>query len=460
MNRNAAAIVEQAGTYASLFDRVSAGGRFDDASSDGPIRLLSDDELLDAARELTHLQRRGAAELTKIAGEIARRSEISDASLAKRMGTTGPADLLAQTTGMPRDEAGAIMTNSDAFRVREGLSGEPLPPKREHIAAAFAAGEIDPTIAGAMRRAMKKAEPGLAPWEAERLELKILAMYADGFPADLFLAWLKKVPEMAHPEGGVPSSDETLPAAASVTKVTLKNGLTRWILDLDPLTDGFFTTALDASTAISRVRFTAEDEPTPTEDEHDRRPLRSRRVDGVRLLAKKALKVDDGQVAGTAVTMLVTITEEALKTGLGTAQIPGCMATISAQTARLLATEAEIIPVVLGGKGQVLDLGYARRDFSEAQRRAMALRDGGCAGPGCDAPLSWTTGAHVRPAGYGATSIENGILLCWRCHVMHDLKGWQVERIEERWWWTPPPWIDSSGRKRPGGRVPPLDLSA
>jgi 5-methylcytosine-specific restriction protein A len=459
MNRNARAVVEQAGDYAALLDRVSVGGRFDDAPSDGPIRLLTDQELLDATAAMARLLRLGTAELTKLAGEIDRRSEVPDASLAKRMGTSGPAALVAQTTGMPRDAVGTVLANADAFRMGEGLSGEPIPPRREHIAAAFATGEIDPSIAAAMRRAIRKAEPGLAPWEVEQLELTVLAEYRNGYPADQFLAFLKQVPDMAHPEGGVPSEDETLPALASVTKRRLANGLTRWILDLDPLTDGFFTTALDANTAIRRVRFTTEDEPTPSEEEQNKRPLKTRRVDGVRLLAKQALKMDEGQVAGTAVTMLVTVTEEALRTGLGTAEIPACLATISAQTARMLAVDAEIIPVVLGGRSQVLDLGTGTRFFSEAQRRAMALRDKGCAGPGCDAPLSWCDGAHVRPAGYGSTSIHNGILLCWRCHQLLDKKGWQVRREDERWWWTPPPWIDPTGRRRPGGQVPPLEVN-
>jgi 5-methylcytosine-specific restriction protein A len=137
------------------------------------------------------------------------------------------------------------------------------------------------------------------------------------------------------------------------------------------------------------------------------------------------------------------------------------MDTISAATARMLAAEAEIIPVVLGGKSQVLDLGTGRRFFTEAQRRAMIARDGGgCTGPCCDAPNSWCDAAHIRPAGYGPTSIDNGLLLCWRCHLLLDKHGWQVQRTDGRWWWTPPPWIDRTGTKRPGGRIPPLDLTA
>ena len=86
----------------------------------------------------------------------------------------------------------------------------------------------------------------------------------------------------------------------------------------------------------------------------------------------------------------------------------------------------------------------------------MALRDRGCAGPCCDNPLAWCDAAHIQPAGYGPTSVENGILLCWRCHLLLDKHGWQVEREDERWWWTPPPWVDATGTRRPGGPIPPL----
>ncbi|GAA4747173.1 hypothetical protein GCM10025783_19090 [Amnibacterium soli] len=145
-------------------------------------------------------------------------------------------------------------------------------------------------------------------------------------------------------------------------------------------------------------------------------------------MAKRALKSDDGQQAGTAVTLLVTMTEEALKTGLGVASLPGCTDTIAASTARMLAAEAEVVPVVLGGKSQPLDLGTSRRFFTEVQRRATAVRAGGCEGPSCDAPLAWCDAAHLKPAGWGPTAVDNGLLLCWRCHLLLDEHGWQEGR--------------------------------
>ena len=50
---------------------------------------------------------------------------------------------------------------------------------------------------------------------------------------------------------------------------------------------------------------------------------------------------------------------------------------ISATEARRLACTAGIIPTVLGGQGQVLDVGRKRRSHTEAMRLAMGVRDGG-----------------------------------------------------------------------------------
>jgi hypothetical protein len=458
MNRSAEALVEQVGEYVRRFDRVSAGGRFDGLSSSGPVRLLTDEELLSAGALNARLVRLAQAEQVTLAGEIARRSESREDSLARRMGAGSAANLVAQVTGVPRAVAGTVVASGVAFRPRESMTGEPMPAVCPQIAAAFADGLLDPEVAAGMRRALAKAAPGLAPFEVDTLESTLVAVAQEGWGADDVLGWLQQVPAMAHPEGGAPNPDEPAPTQ-SVTRKVLKNGLFRWVLDLDTLTDGFLKTAVDANTAIKRSLLSTPDEPEPDAETADRRPLAQRRVDGIRLVATKALKVDDGQVGGTAVTMLVTITEEALRSGLGTAQLPDCGSEIPASIARMLAADAEIIPVVLGGRSQPLDLGLGRRFFSQAQRRAMVIRDGGCVGPGCDAPPSWCDGAHIRPAGTGPTDLDNGVLLCWRCHLLHDVQRWRLDRIDHRWWWTPPPWIDPSGRKRPGGRIPPIDLA-
>ena len=60
---------------------------------------------------------------------------------------------------------------------------------------------------------------------------------------------------------------------------------------------------------------------------------------------------------------------------------------ITPATARMIACDAAIIPAVLGGDSEVLDLGRKTRTWSPAQRRALRLEDKGCRWPGCQAPL-------------------------------------------------------------------------
>ena len=82
---------------------------------------------------------------------------------------------------------------------------------------------------------------------------------------------------------------------------------------------------------------------------------------------------------------MVTIDLESLQTELGTGTIVGGEP-MSATAIRRLACNADIIPVVLGGKGEILDLGRTRRLFSPAQRKALRLRDQHCRAEGCTIP--------------------------------------------------------------------------
>ncbi|WP_192756542.1 DUF222 domain-containing protein [Actinopolymorpha pittospori] len=69
---------------------------------------------------------------------------------------------------------------------------------------------------------------------------------------------------------------------------------------------------------------------------------------------------------------------------------------LSATLVRQLACDAEIIPVVLGGDGAVLDLGRGTRLFTSSQRHALAERDGYfCHFPDCRRPEKWTEAHHI-----------------------------------------------------------------
>ena len=71
--------------------------------------------------------------------------------------------------------------------------------------------------------------------------------------------------------------------------------------------------------------------------------------------------------------------------------------TISPGLARRLACEAGIIPAVLGGASQVLDLGHKRRFHNEAQRIVKIIEAGGCEIQGCDWPPGHVPHAPPHP---------------------------------------------------------------
>uniref|UniRef100_UPI0026339044 HNH endonuclease signature motif containing protein n=2 Tax=uncultured Nocardioides sp. TaxID=198441 RepID=UPI0026339044 len=95
---------------------------------------------------------------------------------------------------------------------------------------------------------------------------------------------------------------------------------------------------------------------------------------------------------------------------------------IAAHTARRLACEAGIIPVVLGGRREVLDQGRRKRLFTRAQRIALATRDRGCTAAGCHTAAWFCHAHHDHPwATGGTTDLTNGRLLCPTHHrAAHD----------------------------------------
>ncbi|WP_140395073.1 HNH endonuclease signature motif containing protein [Arthrobacter sedimenti] len=111
----------------------------------------------------------------------------------------------------------------------------------------------------------------------------------------------------------------------------------------------------------------------------------------------------------------------------------------SARTIRQLACDADIIPVVLGGAGQVLDLGRAQRLFPPHLRRALVARDKGCAFPDCTIPAPWCEAHHIDPwSRGGTTSIGNGALLCSRHHHLIHQGHWKVEPRDGVPWFHAP----------------------
>ncbi|MFC5997040.1 DUF222 domain-containing protein [Pseudonocardia hispaniensis] len=126
--------------------------------------------------------------------------------------------------------------------------------------------------------------------------------------------------------------------------------------------------------------------------------------------------------------------------------------TLTPPELRRLACDAAVIPIVLNGAGQPLDVGRSTRTIPDGLRRAIAARDGGCAFPGCGRTPSWCQIHHIQAWEHGGpTARDNLVMLCRTHHRLMHHPGWLVRLRDGLPEFIPPTWIDpdQTPRRRP-----------
>ncbi len=98
---------------------------------------------------------------------------------------------------------------------------------------------------------------------------------------------------------------------------------------------------------------------------------------------------------------------------------------VSAKTLRRVACDCGLLATG-GGDGEALNIGRRSRSIPPAIRRALMLRDRGCAFPGCT-HTAFLHGHHVEHWLHGGqTSLTNLVMLCtFHHHLVHE-GGWAV----------------------------------
>ncbi|WP_201467832.1 HNH endonuclease signature motif containing protein [Janibacter melonis] len=218
--------------------------------------------------------------------------------------------------------------------------------------------------------------------------------------------------------GELDTEQDRLRRARALSRPVVDDGLHEYRLVLDPEGAAALEAAIEALSA-----------PAPTQDEDtgtrepDLRTSDQRRADALLDLVRTAVAGMDTRAGrGAKATLLLTMTYDDLRAQTGAAHTLGGLDTgtlLAPGTVRRLACDADIIPVVLGSRSQVLDQGTAIRLFTPAMTRQLWLRDSGCTYPGCTAPARWTDAHHlIHWADGGPTDITNAALLCARHHTI------------------------------------------
>jgi hypothetical protein len=201
-----------------------------------------------------------------------------------------------------------------------------------------------------------------------------------------------------------------------------RDGMVRIDGNLDPETGATFTTALDAVTG-SWARTGSDDVRSPAQ----------RRADALGEVCRGWLSHSDRPVVGGERPHITVVADLETLEGRSTARSETSIGTpVPAETVRRLACDAQVSRVITAGPTEPLEVGRTVRVVPPSLRRALAVRDGGCAFPTCDRPVTWCDAHHVRHwAEGGRTDLSNLVLLCRRHHRMTHT-GFRVEMARGR----------------------------
>jgi Domain of unknown function (DUF222) len=376
---------------------------------------LSDDDITVLLDEATRAVARATALVTATAAEADRRR------LGDQVGARNLASWWAHRSRLTRGEAGRLVA----------LGRELEHDLHAPIGAALARGELHADQAGVIVRAVNDL-PADLPDEALRGRARdhLLAAAADHDARTLRILG-RRILDIIAPQVGerheqrlLERDEQSAAAAARFSMVDDGHGRCHGRFTLPSLYGEMLRTHLLALANPRRPQDSSEDRPVGAVGpaEPARAVITPERL-GAALMEYVERYPSEGLpgTAGIPTTLTVTLSLESLISGLGAASLD-TGARISAGEARRLACEAGLVPAVLGGAQEVLDLGRKSRLFTTAQRRALHLRDGGCTAEGCGLPPSVCHAHHDDPWSRGGpTDLAQGRLLCPRHHrLAHD----------------------------------------
>ncbi|NUL49466.1 DUF222 domain-containing protein [Cellulosimicrobium funkei] len=382
------------------------------------------------------------------------------------------------------------------LRPTRTLSGEYLPPALPRLSTVVHEGALDRTAVDIITTALDnvrqmarrvKADPQVVSDLLDDGEERLVAQAESVDPGTLRKVaahWMKWAEAAVDPDGSEPN-DATLPQLQGLIRKGKRNGLHQWLLAVNDEQNEYLLTVANAATnpraayrdqsmggADGGVTGSEPSDQLLTAEVHseedgaltavtalDPRSAQQKQLDGLMAcIAGGLAMIETAQLPSTGgtrpqVSVLIdfhTLMGDLEKASAATAEdllqfesSATFTGPIHPTTIRTMACDADILPVVLGSSGEVLDVGRAQRLFPARLRQAVAARDGGCAAPGCWIPAPWCEVHHVEHWEHGGpTSVDNGVLLCNHHHHAVHAKAWDIDMDSGRPWFIPAPYLD------------------
>ncbi|MGW9265594.1 DUF222 domain-containing protein [Gordonia terrae] len=323
-----------------------------------------------------------------------------------------------------------------ALRIMRGVDGlASLPTVARQAADGRLSSEIVDAVIRGMNHIQKRCPEALSEDDKQAHEIELLAQALSGAtPAQVFEHARAVGNALADAvDSGIPAADD--PSLNTVNAHTTDDGRVDIRADLTQTVGEKFLSMIDERSC-----------PRPEPDgANDRRTAEQRRADAFELILDQAtLGASIDSVGSPRTQLMLTIPA----TGVDPATLPWT-GSVSQATTRQISCDGSLTEIVLDDEGVPLQMGHTHRLFPPHLRKAVIVRDRCCIK--CGAPPSHTQVHHVRHwADGGPTDLDNGCLLCQRCHTQVHQHGWDVVMGFDRHpWLVPPASIDPERRPLP-----------
>lgn len=358
--------------------------------------------------------------------------EVDRADIHRLAGYGSPAMLISALTRVSPKQAKRLLAQAELVCPTLTPTGHEAPPPLPATHAALSDAAIDGEHIEVIARAMREIPDwvdGSARVEFERA-LAEQARTAD--PAQL----------RASADRTLAVLDQDGPEPDDAPAPQPRNHLS-WRKRRDGRVRGAFELCTaDAATFAALIEPLSK--PDPASAMVDTRTQAERNGDAFAQICDLAIAAPDLPTeAGERPHVNITIPLAALESRVGHALLDGA-GVLSAGAARVIACDAKVLPHVLGGSSQPLDIGRARYTVPAHIRRALILRDRGCSFPHCDRrPRACAAHHVVHWADGGPTALNNLALLCVRHHRLVHNSDWAIrigaDGMPE---FTPPAYLD------------------
>ncbi|WP_078113472.1 HNH endonuclease signature motif containing protein [Gordonia sp. IITR100] len=323
-----------------------------------------------------------------------------------------------------------------ALRTMRSVDALPaLPALTRHAADGRLTGEVVDAVVRGMNEIDKRCGEPLSDGDRPQYESELIAQALSGATPTQVLKHARAIANALADasDTGVPAADD--PSLNSVNAHTTDDGRVEIRADLTQIVGEKFLAMIDERSC-----------PRPEPDgAEDRRNAEQRRADAFELILDQAAIGATLDTVGSPRTQLM-LTIPA--TGVDPASLPWT-GSVSQATAKQVSCDASLTEIVLNGEGVPLQMGHTHRLYPAHLRKAIIVRDACCIK--CGAPPSHTQVHHIKSwADGGPTDLDNGCLLCQRCHTQVHHHGWDIVMGFDRHpWLVPPTSIDPHRRPRP-----------